>query len=64
MLMAYDDCGFKVKDVPTEETRLPIHPIENLSDAKRILSEAQKQRPDVRWQIRGTGPYGVHGEPS
>ncbi len=62
MLMAYDDCGFTIKDVPMEETRVPLRPIENLSDAERILAEAKRQRPDVHWVIKGAGPYGVHGQ--
>jgi len=62
MLMAYEDCGFKIKDIPTEETRVPLHPIENLADAQRILAEAQRQRPDIQWAIKGTGPYGVRGQ--
>ena len=63
MLMAYEDCGFKIKDVPLEETRVPLLPMESRSEAERILSEAKRQRPDVRWAIEGTGPYGVHGRP-
>lgn len=64
MLMAYEDCGIKVKDIPTEETRIPVHPIDSLSEAQRILAMAKKQRPDIQWAITGAGPYGVHGHPS
>jgi hypothetical protein len=60
MLMAYEDCGFR--DIPTEETRVPLHPIESFSDAQRMLDEAKKQLPNVQWVIKGTGPYGVHGK--
>ena len=63
MLMAYDDRAFTIKDIPMEETRVPLHPIETRADAERILAEAMRQHPDVRWVIRGTGPYGVHGQP-
>jgi len=63
MLVAYDDCGFTIKDIPMEETRVPLHPIESRSDAARILAEAIRRRQDVRWVIKGTGPYGVHGQP-
>jgi hypothetical protein len=64
MLIAYEDGVFTIKDIPMEETRVPLHPIESLSDAQRILAEAKKQRPEIQWTIKGTGPYGVHGQPS
>lgn len=60
--MAYEDCGFKIKDVPTEEIRVPLYPIGNLADAQRILAEAQRRRPEIQWAIKGIGPYGVHGQ--
>lgn len=62
MLTAYEDCGLKIKDIPMEEIRVPLFPIENLDDAWRILAEARRQRPDVAWEIKGNGPYGVHGQ--
>ena len=62
VLMAYDDCGFKIKDTPTEESRVSAHPIKNIGDAKRILAEAKRQRPEIQWAIKGTGPYGVYGQ--
>lgn len=63
MLMAYDDCGFKIRDIPMEESRVPLYPIDNISHAERILTEARRQRADIQWVIKGTGPYGVHGQP-
>jgi hypothetical protein len=63
MLMAYEDLGLPIKDVPIEETRVPLHPIKSYSEAKWILAEAERQRPDIQWTIRGNGPYGVHGQP-
>ena len=62
MLMAYEGPLFTIKDVPMEETRVPLHPINSLSDAARILAEAKRQRPEITWVISGTGPYGVHGQ--
>jgi hypothetical protein len=62
MLMAYEDGGLRIKDIPMEETRVPLYPIESRSDAERILEEAKRQRPDLRWAIKGTGPYGIHGQ--
>jgi hypothetical protein len=60
--MAYDDGGFKIKDVPRDETILRF-PVENQAQAALILEWAQKQRvPDVQWGIVGDGPYGVHGK--
>lgn len=64
MWMAYEDLQFVIKDIPLQETRAPLYPISNHSDAQRILAEAQKRRPDIQWEIKGTGPYGVHGRPS
>ena len=60
MLMAYEGT---IKDIPTEDTRVPLRPIQTLSDAKRILAGAKRNRTDLRWEIKGTGPYGVHGQP-
>lgn len=62
MLIAYEDLGLQIKDDPIEETRVPFHPIKSYSEAKRILAEAERQRPDVLWSIAGDGPYGVHGQ--
>jgi hypothetical protein len=61
MLMAYeDDDGFQIKDLGMEAPRIPVHSIVNYSDAVRTLEKAQNQRPDVRWEMVGGGPYRVH----
>lgn len=59
MLTAYDDCGFTIKDIPTDDTRVPLFPIENLHAAKEILSWAKKEHPSVNWIIEGKGPFRV-----
>jgi hypothetical protein len=56
MPMAYDDGGFKIKDVPTDETIL-LFPIENHAQAALVLEWVQKQRvSEVQWGIVGEGP--------
>jgi hypothetical protein len=63
MLMAFDDGGFKIKDVPTDDPTIPLFPIESHAQAGVILEWAGKQLiPDVQWAIVGEGPYGVHGK--
>lgn len=63
MLMAYEDLGFQIKDIPTDDPRVPSHPIEKLPTAKRILAQAKTERPDLNWKIEGKGkkkgPYRV-----
>jgi len=62
MLMAYEDLGFTIKDIPTDDPRVPAYPIESLSSAQEIIVWARAERPTVRWVIEGKGPYRVHGE--
>jgi hypothetical protein len=63
MLMAFDDGGFKIKDVPMDDTRIPRLPIESQAQAVVILKWARDQQvPDVQWAIVGNGPYGVHAK--
>jgi len=69
MLMAYEDLGFKIKDIPTDDPRVPLYPIENRPKAMRILAQARTERPDKKWAIQGRtrkgktqkGPYRVVG---
>jgi hypothetical protein len=61
MLAAYEDSGLRIKDVPAEETQIPLHPIDELSEAVRIREAATAERPDVHWTIVGSGPWGVRG---
>jgi hypothetical protein len=63
MLMAYDDLGYTIKDIPTDDQRVVLFPIESLSKAKKILAWARKERPEVHWMIesKGQGPFRVRG---
>jgi hypothetical protein len=61
MLVAYDDCGYKIKDFPTEEARVPLRSIESHSEAERIRLWAATQPHDVDWVIVGEGPFGARG---
>ena len=61
MLIAYEDLGFTIKDIPTDDTRVPPYPTESLSRAQELMAWAKTQSPTVRWVIEGKGPYRVHG---
>lgn len=61
MLVAYEDSGLKIKDIPLDDTRVGPESIANLDDAIRIRDEAVARRPEVRWNIVGEGPWVVHG---
>jgi hypothetical protein len=64
MLMAYDDLGFTIKDIPTDDQRVGLYPIDDLSQAKKILAWAQKERLDVHWIIQrknGKGLFRIRG---
>jgi hypothetical protein len=60
MLMAYDDCGYTIKDVPGgDDSRPGANPIDNLSAAMKILAWAKKISPKANWVLEGKGPYRV-----
>ena len=59
MLMAYDDGGYTIKDVPGDDARVGPNPIPDLSAAKKILAWAQKIAPKVKWVLEGEGPCRV-----
>jgi hypothetical protein len=59
MLMAYEDLGFQIKDIPLEDPRVPPFPIETRADAAKILEKAKSQRPEILWMLEGNGPYRV-----
>ena len=59
MLMAYDDHGFTIKDIPAEDSRTGANPIQHFSKAKDILEWAENERPTVHWIIEGKGPFRV-----
>jgi hypothetical protein len=62
MLVAYEDLGFKIKDIPGDDARVPPHPIATHANAVQIRDAAMAERPDVRWEIVGNGPWGVYGK--
>jgi len=62
MLIAYEDRGFHIDEIPTGDIGIFLHRVESFDEAKRILAEARKRRPEVQWLIVGTGPWGVRGE--
>ncbi len=59
MLMAYDDLGRTIKDIPTDDQRVDLYPIETISKAKEILAWAKKERAAARWIIEAKGPFRV-----
>ena len=61
MLVAYEDLGLKIKDIPGEDTRVGPHPIATHPDAVRIREAAMAERPEVLGNS-GDGPWGVHGK--
>jgi hypothetical protein len=67
MLMAYEDIGLQIKDIPTEDTRVPLYPIKRLPTAMRIIAAARMKRRDLKWAIERKngkkGPYRVVGTP-
>lgn len=62
MLVAFDDHGLRVEEIPAQEIMMFQHPIADHEEARRILDEAKKQHPEVQWVIVGSGPWGVRGE--
>lgn len=64
MLVAYEDRGkLRIEEIPKEETRMPVHPINLFESAIRILEKASQKRPDIQWTIVGGGPYSVKENP-
>ena len=62
MLVAYEDRRLQIKEIPANEIIAFQHPIASHPEARRILEEAAKPRPDVHWVRVGLGPWGVRGE--
>jgi hypothetical protein len=50
MLTAYWDVGLQIKDLPADDSRVPLFPFENLSFAESVLAKpnslGQKVWPD------------------
>lgn len=61
MLVAYEDPGLKIEEIPLDDSQVGPKPIATLEAAARIRDEAADERPEVRWDIVGAGPWGVHG---
>ena len=59
MLMAYDDGGYTIKDVPSQDARVVALPIGDLAAAQKILAWAKKVAPNVNWVLEGKGPCRV-----
>lgn len=60
MLTAYWDLQLQIKDLPTDDPRVPIFPLENRDLAESILAEAQIARPEIAWEIKEhSGSYSV-----
>lgn len=60
MLTAYWDLELKIKDLPTDDPRIPIFPLENRDLAESILAKAKIARPEIAWEIKEqSGSYTV-----
>jgi hypothetical protein len=63
MLVAGEDRGLQIEEIPAEEILKFEHPVADHDEVLRILAEAVKQRPGCPLGDRGLGPWGVRGEP-
>jgi hypothetical protein len=61
MLVAYEDLGFKIADIPPDDPRVPSRSIDTHANAEKVLAWAKVERPEITWRIVGDGPFGVHG---
>jgi hypothetical protein len=60
MLTAYWDLGLQIKDLPTDDPRVPQFPFENLNSANSVLAQAKHSRPEIHWEIKEqNGSYSV-----
>jgi hypothetical protein len=60
MLIAYWDLGLQIKDLPTDDPRVPQFPFEDLDSAKSVLAKAKFARPSINWEIKEqSGSYSV-----
>jgi hypothetical protein len=49
-----------MKDLPTDDPRVPRFPFENLSSAESVLAQAKLARPEIHWEIiEQNGSYSV-----
>jgi hypothetical protein len=60
MLTAYWDLGLQIKDLPTDDPRVPQFPFEDLRGAESVLARSKLARPEVIWEIKEkSGFYSV-----
>ncbi len=55
MLTAYWDLGLQIKDLPIDDPRVPLFPLEKLEYAESILARAKALRPNIVWEIKEHG---------
>ena len=55
MLTAYWDLGLQIRDLPTDDPRVPLFPFENRGHAESILAKAILARPEIVWEIKEQG---------
>jgi hypothetical protein len=53
--MAYWDSGLQIKDLPTDDPRVPYFPFEKRDYAESILARAKDLRPHIVWEIKEKG---------
>lgn len=60
MLTAYWDLELKIKDLPTDDPRVPTFPLESRDLVESILAKAKIARPEIVWEIKQhNGSYTV-----
>lgn len=55
MLTAYWDLELQIKDLPTDDPRVPMFPLESRDLAESILAKAKIARPEIAWEIKQRG---------
>ena len=60
MLTAYWDLKLQIKDLPTDDPRVPMFPLESRDLAESILAKAKMAMPEISWEIKKhSGSYSV-----
>ena len=55
MLTAYWDLELQIKDLPTDDPRVPMFSLESRDLAESILAKAKIVRPEIAWEIKQRG---------
>ncbi len=55
MLTAYWDLELQIKDLPTDDPRVPMFPLGSRDLADSILAKAKIARPEIAWEIKQQG---------